>query len=429
MISSVTFLHAADLHLGAPFRGLRALSDKWADRLIKAIPEAFDRMIDTACTRKVDFVVIAGDIFDKSRASYADYLHFFKGLEKLNDTGIPVYLCTGNHDPYTSWQHDFFALPENTTMFSGEHPSFALYEKNGEAACVLGGRGYYNQTWSSEKDIAAGVTRIEAERALDACGLGRRAMQAPFGVGVLHTGLDIDPTKAPTDPNRLLNAGFDYWALGHIHMHSARPLDNPRIGFSGCIQGLDMKETGERGVYIVTLTQNAPNKVEFVPCASVVWQRVQVEVGDAETLSEMTDKIMRELFRLNGEAHCEEMCVRVTLTGETPLHSTLARPGVLEDMRKSLNESYTAFFCDALLDETRAPRDREALLAEGLFPAVLMQAADDLRESRDETIAYLQDEFLARNLQLPSSYAKRLDNLIESAEENTLDILSRGERP
>ena len=69
MPKRVTFIHAADLHLGAPFRGLRALSDTWADRLLSAIPESYDRVIEAAVENNVDFVVIAGDIFDSARAS------------------------------------------------------------------------------------------------------------------------------------------------------------------------------------------------------------------------------------------------------------------------------------------------------------------------------------------------------------------------
>ena len=94
MPKRVTFIHAADLHLGAPFRGLRALSDTWADRLLSAIPESYDRVIEAAVENNVDFVVIAGDIFDSARASYADYLHFFDGLHVLDWAGIPAYLCT-----------------------------------------------------------------------------------------------------------------------------------------------------------------------------------------------------------------------------------------------------------------------------------------------------------------------------------------------
>ncbi len=69
MARQLTFIHAADLHIGAPFRGLRALSPEWADRLCEAIPEAYDRLIDAAVSRAVDFVVIAGDVFDEASAS------------------------------------------------------------------------------------------------------------------------------------------------------------------------------------------------------------------------------------------------------------------------------------------------------------------------------------------------------------------------
>ncbi|MEG0376164.1 MAG: metallophosphoesterase, partial [Raoultibacter sp.] len=88
MPKRVTFIHAADLHFGAPFRGLRALSETWALRLLTAIPESYVRVIDAALDNQVDFVIIAGDIFDSSRASYADYLAFFEGLHRLNDAGI-----------------------------------------------------------------------------------------------------------------------------------------------------------------------------------------------------------------------------------------------------------------------------------------------------------------------------------------------------
>lgn len=422
MPKQLTFIHAADLHLGAPFRGLRALSEPWAARLLSAIPEAYDRVVEAAVRRKVDFVVISGDIFDSARASYADYLHFFEGLKRLGQQGIPVYLCTGNHDPYTSWERDFFALPENATMFAADKPSFALYERDGQPLCVLGGRGYYNQAWPLDADIAEGVTRAAAEEAL-----GSRACAAPFGVGVLHTGLDLDPTKAPTSPAGLLRAGFDYWALGHIHKKQLIPPDNPKIAFSGCIQGRDINETGERGVYAVTLTQGAPTTVEFVPTASVVWQRMKVDVADCTNLSEVTDAVVRELFRVNGQAHCEEMCVRITLTGTTPLHAVLARPGVLDDLRKALNDMYPVFFCDALVDATVQPWDTEALRREGLFPAVFLQVSDALRACPEEEIAYVQEEFLKKNLQLPKACAKHIDGLALDAQRLVLDLLGRGD--
>ena len=423
MHKQVTFIHAADLHLGAPFRGLRALSDAWADRLLTAIPEAYDRVVDAALNNAVDFVVIAGDIFDDARASYGDYLHFFEGLRRLDREGIPVYLCTGNHDPFTSWQHDFFAFPPNTTMLPADKVGFAAYQRDGETLALIGGRGYYNQTWPIDEDIAAGITRGAAEQTLAPS--VPDAAQAPFAVGVLHTGLDLDTIKAPTSPAGLMRTGMDYWALGHIHLKYAYPSnDDPQLVFSGCIQGRDIKETGERGCYLVTLDTQKKNHIKFIPTASVVWQRMKVDVSECTNVADVNDKILRELFRENGKAHCEDMCVRITLTGTSTLHAVFARPGVLEDLRKHINNSYPSFFCDALIDATLRPFDKEALRREGLFPAVFLQVAEAQRNNPDEEIAYLQEEFLKKNIQLPSSYARRINKLNRDAENIVLDLLN-----
>lgn len=426
MPERLTFIHAADLHLGAPFRGLRALSDAWANRLLDAIGEAYDRVIDAAIARRVDFVVIAGDIFDSARPSYGDYLHFFRGLERLDSAGIPAYLVTGNHDPYTSWQHELFSLPPSAVMLPGNRPGFALYERDGKPLCLIGGRGYYNQTWPADECIAEGVTREAAEAALAA--EYPHAAEAPFAVGLLHTGLNLDPVKAPVDPAVLLRAGMDYWALGHIHMKYAYPSrENPRLVFSGCIQGRDIKETGERGVFCVTLAEGEPNEIEFIPTASVVWQRMEVDVSDCGNLPDVTDKIMRELFRVNGKAQCEEMVVRISLVGATPLHPMLERADVTAELRKHVNDAYSEFFCDALVDATVMPRDKDALRKEGLFPAVFLQVAEAQRSNPDEQIAYLQDEFLRKNVQLPSAYTRTIDQLAEEAENLVLDLLSQGD--
>ena len=136
-------------------RGFRNLSDSWASRLRRAIPEAYDRMIETAIARKVDFAVFAGDMFDTARASYGDYLRFFEGLERLDAAGIPSYLITGNHDPYTAWQYDLAKLPESAHMLGFDGPQFALYEREGEPLCLIGG------------DVAAGEHQQHGLHAAD----------------------------------------------------------------------------------------------------------------------------------------------------------------------------------------------------------------------------------------------------------------------
>lgn len=423
MAESLTFIHASDIHIGAPFRGLRALSDDWGQRLYDAIPRAWERVVDAAIERQVDFVVVAGDIFDSVRASYRDYRRFFQGLWRLDEQGIPSYLCTGNHDPLSLWQQDFFALPPSATMLAADRPDFALYERDGQPLAVIAGRGYPNKVWSPHENIAAGITRAAALEFL-----GPAAAAAPFAVGVLHTGLNLDPVKAPTDPRALRRAGMDYWALGHIHRRTVDNDADPRVVFSGCIQGRDVRETGPRGVYEVRLVEGATPQLSFIPTASVVWEQLTVDVEGCSNIPALVDRIMREQFAANGDDACEMMVSRVTLTGATALHEVLGRPGVLEDVRATLNESYSEFYCDALVDRTRLPLDEDALRREGMFPAVFLRAVDIARSEPSRQIDYVQEEFLSRNLPMSSSLSeKRVGRLTDEAAALVLDLLVQGD--
>ncbi|NPD31823.1 DNA repair exonuclease [Eggerthellaceae bacterium zg-997] len=384
MARSVTFLHAADLHLGAPFRGIQRLSPAWADRLTEAIPRAYDRVIDAALAHQVDFVVIAGDVFDTSRASYRDYRHFFDGLTRLHRAGIPCYLCTGNHDPFTSWQSDFADLPPSAVMFPADRPGYALFSRQEQPLCLVAGRSYFNQTWPHHLSIVEGIDRSRMQAALDGA-------QAPFAVGVVHTGLHLDPLKAPSDPVDLVSRGVDYWACGHIHQRYAYPnWDDPRIVYPGCIQGRTTCETGPRGCCLVTLVEGVAPQVSFVPTASIAWQRLNVDVSSARTVAEVEELVTRQLFRENGRAQCADMIARVRLAGATALHGQLCRPDVREQLRQRLSSRYAEFFVDAVEAGTERPRERAQAEHVGLFASQLAACLRAAGESDAARAAFTQ---------------------------------------
>lgn len=394
MTKRITFIHAADLHLGAPIRGLSALTEEWAARLTQAIPEAFDRVVDAALTREVDFVVLAGDMFDLSRPSYADYLHFFEGLDKLDAAGIQTYLVTGNHDPYTTWARDLERLPKLAHMLGIGLPTFELFERDGEALCLVGGRSFYGQAWPVDENIAAGITRANAIGALSHD--HPEAADAPFSVGVIHTGLDIDARKAPVDERFLLAQDIDYWACGHMHRHMTRPAEgNPRIAFPGCVQGRDIKEDGERGCYLVTLEEGAAPSVEFVPTASVALHSLDVNVTECVTLSDVERAVKTALFQANGYDFCSEMVARVNLVGETDLHAHLRQGDVVNSMRRHLNDTCTGFFIDAIADYTRLAGQQQVRVAEG-------------DEPDEALINYVQNTLVQQGIAVPDALCRRI---------------------
>ena len=426
MARKITFLHTADLHIGAPMRGFRNLSDSWASRLRRAIPEAYDRMIETAIARKVDFAVFAGDMFDTARASYGDYLRFFEGLERLDAAGIPSYLITGNHDPYTAWQYDLAKLPESAHMLGFDGPQFALYEREGEPLCLIGARGYHNQAWPVDEPIAAGITRNAAAQELRR--IQPSAANAPFAIGVIHTGLDLDQSKAYSDPQVLLGVDIDYWACGHLHRKLVMPHEHdPRIVFPGCIQGRDLRESGERGCYFVTLEESSSARafvsLEFLPTASVVFHSLKVDISTCKTLADIVHFVQARLFHESAQASCDEMVVRVELTGTTSLHEYLAKPTVREDLRRQLSNAYPTFFCDDVIDCTLPPRDRNALMDGNLFSGQVLRVSDRQRASERDLVDYVQSEFVKRGIDVPSSIGDGMGECNRAAETLVLDLL------
>lgn len=413
MGKSTTFIHASDLHLGAAFRGVRDLSPVWADRMLRSIPGAYRQMIDYALNEHVDFLIISGDVFDSSHPSYADLCLFCDGLTRLGEANIPVYYCMGNHDPYTMWIRDYGDLPDNVFVFDPNEANFFVFEKDGEPLVVLGGRSYYNQTWSTAQDVAEGISR---EAALHV------NSDASFRVGVIHTGLDIDPTRSPVEPKELLKRHMDYWACGHIHHVHLVPEREPSIAFSGCIQGRDVHETGPHGVLKVTLRQNLPAEIVFLPTAQVVWEYVEVDITNCTTISDVQEAITTRQFERNADSQCQNMLCRIILTGATPLHSELSAR-VVEDLRLTINDRYPFFFIDAIVNDTHLAFDRDTLEKEGLFPAVYLATMRHQAEEKTSGLAYLEQRFAEQNLPIPH-VERHFEKLCSQAETLVLDLLN-----
>lgn len=399
-------------------RGLGALNDEWAARLQTAIPEAYDRVIDAALAHEVDFVIIAGDMFDASYSSYCDYLHFFEGLQKLHDAGIPTYMVAGNHDPYTSWARNVGRLPESAHMLGVGVPTFELYEREGEPLCLIGGRSYYAQAWPADEGVSDGITRENAIGALKEA--HPDAANAPFSIGIIHTGLDLDASKAATDEATLLAQDIDYWACGHLHRRLVRPIaDDPRIVFPGCVQGRDIKESGERGCYLVELSEGVSPRLEFIPTASVAFHSLDVDVSECRTLPEAENLVKTALFRENGYDLCSEMVAHVNLVGESELHSYLRKPDVMAGMRKHINESCSGFFCDAIVDATEFPPQADV----GAKDNAALSHMNARSCSDNELIDFAQNTLVQRGIPVPDALARRMGDFRAAAKTRACDLV------
>jgi exonuclease SbcD len=300
------FLHAADLHLDSPLRGLAAYDDAPVDTLRGATRRAFDKLVAHAIDRRVAFVVIAGDLYDGEWREVNTGHYFLRAVRRLGEHGIRVYVLHGNHDFQSAIVQQLRGrLPENLTVFPADAP--ASFE-HPDLPVVLHGQSY------GRREIKSDLTR---------------AYPTPrpglLNVGVLHTsaeGYAEHATYAPCTVAGLSAHGYQYWALGHVH--EARTLSqDPWIVFPGNLQGRNVRETGPKGCVEVECEGGRVVSVTPVPLDVLRWHRLSVDVTGAESEGEVIDRFQRALRAVVAESP-HPCAARVVLTGATSLHRRLA---------------------------------------------------------------------------------------------------------
>ncbi len=304
------FLHASDLHIDSPLRGLDRYDGAPVERLRSATRAAFERLVDRAISERVDFVLLAGDIYDCDWQDFHTGLFFRGQMVRLERAGIRVFIVQGNHDAQGVISKQL-VLPPNVTVFSSRTAQTVRIDA---LPVAIHGRSF-------------------PERAVDEDLVPSYPAPLPgcFNIGMLHTSLTgragHDP-YAPTDLPTLIEKGYDYWALGHVHAREVLS-ERPRIVFSGNLQGRHAKETGAKGCELVTV-EGGRIEAEFVPLDVVRWSQVSLPLHGIDRLEALSDAFRHALEPELAGATDRLHAVRVTLTGATELHRLEAtQPGTL----------------------------------------------------------------------------------------------------
>lgn len=304
------FIHAADLHLDSPLRGLDRYDGAPVARLRTATRSAFERLIDKAIRERVDFLLLAGDIYDCDWQDFHTGLFFRGQLVRLERETIRVFIVQGNHDAQGVISKQL-VLPPNVTVFSSRAAQTIRLD---DLSVAIHGRSF-------------------PERAVDEDLVPSYPPPVPgfFNIGLLHTSLTGrvgHDTYAPTDLPTLINKGYDYWALGHVH---ARELlcERPRILFPGNLQGRHAKETGAKGCELVTVEAGCVES-EFLALDVVRWNQLTVSLDGMHRLDALGEAFRHAMEPVLTGARDRLHAVRVTLTGATELHRVEAtQPGTL----------------------------------------------------------------------------------------------------
>ncbi|MBR3475632.1 MAG: DNA repair exonuclease [Candidatus Methanomethylophilaceae archaeon] len=284
------FIHCADLHLGARFKGVDTDDAAELRRIRMAPLESFERIIDLAISERACFIVIAGDIYEKgalpaTRAFFA---------EQARRVGIPIFISKGNHDSERPWDAAI-PYPDNVKVF-GVRPERVRFRCADSEVEVTGA------SFMSKKEKRNLVSMLSGS-------------DDAFTVACVHCDVeeaDEGHPNAVCRMNDFLGKKVDYWALGHIHKRKILR-ESPYAVYSGNIQGRSAKESGQKGAYVVTVSDKSVTNLRFVATQSLQWGCLDANVTGlsmddlASRLSEASDSVDIASVRLSGTGELMEL--------------------------------------------------------------------------------------------------------------------------
>ena len=413
-----SFIHAADLHLDSPLVGLAEKDEALAAAFRQASRRAFDNLVDTAIEDKVDFVVIAGDLFDGDWRNYETGLVFARGMGRLHRAGIPVFKVRGNHDAECIFTKKL-ELPPNVTVFGSRKAESVELD---ELGVVLHGRSFAAR--SCADNLAAAYPPARGGR---------------VNIGVLHTslgGYEGHEPYAPCSTNDLVGRSYHYWALGHVHAANRVATEPCWIVYPGCLQGRNIRERGPKGAVRVTVRDDGAIKVEDLVLDAARWAAVTVPLNGAESMPDALARVRAAVQPEADRAERRPLAVRIRLEGATPLHGRLAldREALTADVRAALFAVGAEIMVEKVVLGTTAPGAvaPPAALPDGLLaalreacadPAMRAALAGELKELRTK----LPGELFITPDQAPFD-PEALDGLLDDATAAALASLCGGER-
>lgn len=372
------FIHTADIHLDSPLLNLNQYDGAPVEAFRLATRRAFENLVDLAIEEKVDFVLVAGDLYDRECRDMNTPISFRRLLQDLVREGIRVYIVQGNHDADAKVTKAFrLELPDGAHLFSTRKAETMLLENLDVA---IHGRGF--PTGEVHESLAAQYPT---------------AKPGWFNIGLLHTNCGASPNHdnyAPSTVSELASKNYDYWALGHIHQRQVLHEGNPWIVYPGNIQGRHIRETGEKGCVLVDVDDGQVTSVVFHPLNVMRWERIGVDAGDCRDGAAVVSAVSHAVSRCVQSLGDRLLAARIHVSGATHAHRSLVVHPAHYD--REIREAVVSRFDDQVWIEkirfrTRTPADIHKAERHDEALSELLSGIDADDALRD-ALAELQDD-------------------------------------
>jgi DNA repair exonuclease SbcCD nuclease subunit len=316
----IKFIHTADIHLGKTYRGSGGEAERYDDffRTLRGI-------VADAIAERVDFVLIAGDLFHTGQILPRTFARTIEALQPLKDAAIPCIAVEGNHD----WIHrrDSISWMEALSQMGYIHllrPSRTAeggycfdpfdFEQGAGGHLAIGGLNIYGLGYIGTQ-AGAHVSRI-----CEAVTTERNILL--FHVGVwTYSPVEIGNMK-PEEAEPLAER-FDYVALGHGHKpyiisdsggrpYAFNPGSPERVNFG--------EERYDKGYYLVTADNGAYSHT-FRPTSPRPMIVTTVNLDGAREAGEALERLRSQIgAKLPGDTDERRPLLEVRLTGRVGFH-------------------------------------------------------------------------------------------------------------
>jgi hypothetical protein len=342
--STFRFVHAADLHLDAPFQGIRRASPAVTQTLSQASLTAWDALVQLTIDQNAAFLLVAGDICDGGERGIPAQLRFLSGLQRLSSQGVRTFIVRGSRDPADRWMA-IHRWPEGVHCFGTQTAeSIAVRTSSGHMATIHG-------ISQSNDRVANRVARFS------------RGVEPGVHVGLLHgpirTGdFAMGDYSSVAD---LQAAGMDYWALGGEHRYRQVSAGNPWIVYAGMLQGRSLKddETGVKGAVVVNVSDGHITSATHHALDAVRLVRTDVDASALAGAADFRFAATTTAARLRAENAGRAVVAACNVVGRRPgwMAAQLADglwDHLLEDLRHEQQGGDAHVWWDCLVDSTDA---------------------------------------------------------------------------
>ena len=330
----VRLIHTADLHLDTTFSS--RFSKEEAEERRQGLLLAWNKLLEYGAEKRVQAVLIAGDLFDSPVVSRSTMDIFLSSIRKNPE--ISFFYLRGNHDTKNTFRFQE-NLPKNLFLFSHEGKKYRLNEKLVLAGQEFYGRGeqeeenyFFDSEEEEEQALEQGMDRIPAEEEAaqgiwnfkeEDCNLLMlhgmlRESSVTKEASEEKASSERTPEAVQTEDGISLRAlskyPIHYLALGHIHKREEGRFGALRYLYPGCLQGRGFDEEGEKGFYYLEINEQSKEiRTEFVPLKDGEFRIIEVLLSEEDGSLEALEKITE---RIREEKAGEKDSLRIILKGE-----------------------------------------------------------------------------------------------------------------